>query len=46
MFLVDYRKHPIFGFLFTQTHKQNFKEIEYILHSDLSEFVETEERMG
>jgi len=38
---VDYRKHPIFGFVFTQTHKRNFKEIEYILHSDLSEFVDT-----
>ncbi|MCP4707022.1 MAG: ATP-grasp domain-containing protein [Planctomycetes bacterium] len=38
---VDYRKHPIFGFLFAQTRKENFKEIEAILHSDLSEFIET-----
>ncbi|MCD6179728.1 MAG: ATP-grasp domain-containing protein [Bacteroidales bacterium] len=35
----DYKKYPIFGFLFTETREENFKELAYILQSDLSEFV-------
>ena len=36
---VDYKKYPLFGFLFTETRKDNYVELENILHSNLSEFV-------
>jgi len=36
---VDYKKHPVFGFLFTETREEDFIELENILHSDLTEFV-------
>ena len=36
---VDYKKFPLFGFLFTRTNKSNYQEIEYILKSDLCEFI-------
>ena len=39
--VIDYKKYPVFGFLFTETKEENFKELEYILNSDLTEFVET-----
>ncbi len=35
----DYRKYLIFGFLFTETSKENYGEIEAILSNDLKEFV-------
>jgi len=38
---VDYKKFPLFGFLFTQTREENFAELENILHSDLTEYVST-----
>ncbi len=38
---VDYKKFPLFGFLFTETREENFVELENILHSDLTEFVST-----
>ena len=38
---VDYKKYPVFGFLFTETREDNFIELENILHSDLTEFVST-----
>lgn len=34
----DYKKFPLFGFLFCETHTDNWKEIEKILKSDLIEF--------
>jgi len=38
---VDYKKFPLFGFLFTETREENFVELENILHSDLTEYVST-----
>jgi hypothetical protein len=37
---IDFRKYPVFGFLFAETRKANFEELEKILLSDLKEFVE------
>lgn len=36
---IDYRKYPVFAFLFTETRSDNFEELRYILNSDLCEFV-------
>ncbi|MBZ4684013.1 MAG: hypothetical protein PWP46_1649 [Fusobacteriaceae bacterium] len=36
---IDYNEYPLFGFLFTETEKENYKELEWILKSDLTEFV-------
>jgi hypothetical protein len=36
---LDYKKHPVFGFLFAQTHPENRSELEKILRSNLREFV-------
>ena len=38
---VDHKKYPLFGFLFTETRKDNYAELETILNSDLSEFIST-----
>ncbi|MFO7914721.1 MAG: ATP-grasp domain-containing protein [Candidatus Krumholzibacteriales bacterium] len=35
----DFRENPLFGFLVTETSRENISELEYILRSDLSEFV-------
>lgn len=35
----DFRENPLFGFLVTETERGNIEELEYILRSDLSEFV-------
>ncbi len=35
----DYKKFPVFGFLFAETRKENLQELEYILKSDLREFI-------
>lgn len=37
---IDYRAYPVFGFLFTKTRKENIAELERILRSDLTEFIE------
>ena len=36
---IDYREYPVFGFLFAETRKENFSEIDAILKSDLTEFI-------
>ena len=36
---VDFRRYPIFGFVFTQTRTENAAELEWALKSDLREFV-------
>jgi len=36
---IDYKKYPVFGFLFTQTRQDNFIELKNILDSDLNEFI-------
>ena len=36
---IDYREYPVFGFLFAETREENFAEIEAILRSDLTEFI-------
>ena len=36
----DYKKYPLFGFLFVETKKDNMQELEFILKSDLKEFIE------
>jgi len=38
---IDYKKYPVFGFLFTETREDNFIELKNILDSDLNEFVST-----
>ncbi len=38
---IDYRKFPVFGFLFLETSEENFGELERILKSDLREFLKT-----
>ncbi len=38
---IDYKKYPVFGFLFTETREDNFDELKNILDSDLNEFVST-----
>ena len=36
---IDYRKVPVFGFLFVETREEKFGELERIVTSDLREFV-------
>ncbi len=36
---VDYRRHPVFGFIFAETPTAKLNELVHLLHSDLSEFV-------
>jgi len=36
---IDYKKYPVFGFLFAETRKDNFIELKNILDSDLNEFI-------
>ena len=40
---IDYQQYPVFGFLFTETREDNFGELNYILNSDLSEFITCQE---
>jgi len=35
----DFKKYPLFGFLFCETRKQNIQELDRILMSDLKKFV-------
>ncbi len=37
---INYREYPVFGFAFVETRADNFKELKYILDSDLREFIE------
>jgi len=37
---IDYREYPVFGFLFTETSENNRRELDRILASDLSEYVQ------
>ncbi|MCD6596766.1 MAG: ATP-grasp domain-containing protein [Bacteroidales bacterium] len=39
---LDYKKYSVFGFLFTETRKDNFEELEGILKSDLKEYIVVE----
>ena len=36
---LNYMTEPVFGFLFTQNESPHDPELDYIIHSDLSEFV-------
>lgn len=36
---INYRKFPIFGFVFAETKSENFEEIEHMLKSRLNEFI-------
>jgi len=36
---VNFRKYPLFGFLFTETREENVSELDTILKSDLKEFI-------
>ncbi len=36
---IDYSRYPIFGFLFTETRRENFVELGNILTSNLQEFI-------
>ncbi|MCF8369156.1 MAG: ATP-grasp domain-containing protein [Bacteroidales bacterium] len=38
----NYKEFLIFGFLFAETDKSNTKELDWILHSDLKEFISPE----
>jgi hypothetical protein len=42
---IDYKKLPLFGFIFAELEKDNYSEIEYFLKSDLKEFI-TEKTEG
>jgi hypothetical protein len=35
----DYQEYPVFGFLFTETTGKNQSELQYILNSDLTEYI-------
>jgi hypothetical protein len=36
----DFKKFPLFGFLFAETKKDNMEELNRILHSDLTEYIQ------
>ena len=36
---ITYTEHPVFGFLFAETSREDFPELEFILKSDLREFI-------
>ncbi|MGE4288838.1 MAG: ATP-grasp domain-containing protein [Salinivirgaceae bacterium] len=35
----DWNKYPVFGIMFTETRQDNFEEIEWVLKSDLKDYV-------
>lgn len=39
---INYREYPVFGFIFAETSENNVAELEWILKSDLKEFVAVE----
>jgi hypothetical protein len=38
--IIDYRSYPLFGFLFVETDKNNTRELNNILQSDLNEYIQ------
>jgi ATP-grasp domain-containing protein len=36
---IDFKRYPVFGFLFTETREDNFSELKDILDSDLKEYI-------
>ena len=36
---IDFEQFPLFGFIFTETRANNYAELEYLLKSDLKEFI-------
>ena len=36
---IDYKTYPVFGFVFTETSERNHSELDWILRSDLREFI-------
>jgi hypothetical protein len=38
---IDFHQYPVFAFVYVETRAENFAELEYILKSNLSEFVNT-----
>jgi len=36
---IDYKTYPVFGFVFTETSEKNRSELDWILQSDLREFI-------
>lgn len=36
---INYKEFPLFGFIFTKTRSDNYKELDYLLNSDLNEFL-------
>jgi len=43
---IDYKKYPVFGFLFAETREDNISELKNILDSDLKEFIITGRTIG
>ena len=39
---IDYKKYPVFGFVFAETREENFVELKNILDSDLNEFISSD----
>jgi len=40
---IDYEEHAVFAFLFTETSRENWQELEQILNSDLKEYIKLKE---
>jgi hypothetical protein len=40
---IDYEEHAVFAFLFTETNRENWQELEEILNSDLKEYIKLKE---
>lgn len=38
---IDYKEYPVFGFIYTETDQENVAELDFILRSDLIEFIKT-----
>ncbi|MCX6054743.1 MAG: ATP-grasp domain-containing protein [Chloroflexi bacterium] len=38
---INFRKYPVFAFVFTETRQENLTELKYILNSNLNEFIST-----
>ncbi len=36
---IDFHEYPVFGFLFTETSRDKFSELENILRSDLRDYI-------
>jgi len=42
---LDYQKHPVFGFLFTETYLNDRRGLDYIIKLDLNEFILSREAL-